>query len=101
MNEQEKGSILGEALKAELKQLFKECFKEEMAAIIQSRANSKDWLKAEELAAEYNLPKTWFEERGRRGEIARTKPGRYVLFKRRDVERYLEEHKKNNGGGLK
>jgi len=98
MSEPENNTILGEALKAELKQLIKECFKEELGAIVQSRAASKDWLKAKDLAAEYDLPKTWFEERGRRGEIARTKPGRYVLFKRRDVERYLEEHKKNNGG---
>ena len=25
----------------------------------------KDWLKAEEVANQYGLPKTWFEERGR------------------------------------
>lgn len=34
----------------------------------------RDWLKAEELADLYGLPKTWFEERGRAGEIERTKP---------------------------
>jgi excisionase family DNA binding protein len=45
------------------------------------------------LAECYGLLKTWFEERGRAGEIARTKPGRYVLFKRRDVEAYLERNK--------
>jgi Helix-turn-helix domain len=54
--------------------------------------SKREWLKAEELAAEYGLPKTWFEERGRAGDIARTKPGRYVLFKRRDVEEYLNQH---------
>ena len=54
--------------------------------------SKREWLKAEELAAEYGLAKTWFEERGRAGDIARTKPGRYVLFKRRDVEAYLDEH---------
>jgi hypothetical protein len=59
--------------------------------------SKKDWLKAEELAAEYGLPKTWFEERGRAGDIARTKPGRYVLFKRRDVEAFLEKNKRNGG----
>jgi hypothetical protein len=56
-------------------------------------ANKREWLKAEELAAEYGLPKTWFEERGRAGDIARAKPGRYVLFKRRDVEAYLDRNK--------
>ena len=48
------------------------------------------WLRAEELAKMYNLPRTFFEEKGREGKITRTKPGRYVLFKLTDVERYLQ-----------
>ena len=46
----------------------------------------KDWLRAAEAARLYGLPKTWFEERGRAGDIARAKPGRYTLFQRRDIE---------------
>jgi len=61
--------------------------------------SAKEWLKAKEAAELYGLPKTWFEERGRAGDIARTKPGRYILFKRRDVETYLESKKNNNGAG--
>ena len=53
----------------------------------------KDWLKADEAAELYGLPKTWFEERGRAGQIARAKPGRYTLFQRRDIEAYLERNK--------
>jgi excisionase family DNA binding protein len=56
----------------------------------------KEWLSAKECAALYGLPPTWFEEKGRAGQIARTKPGRYVLFKRRDVEEYLERNKKSS-----
>ena len=59
---------------------------------------SKEWLKAGEAAHLYGLPKTWFEERGRAGEIVRTKPGRYVLFNRRDIEAYMQKHKEKNGG---
>ena len=73
--------------------------REEIAAAIGNGlkpAAEKEWLRAEELAECYGLPKTWFEERGRDGEIARTKPGRYVLFKRRDVEAYFERHKNGN-----
>lgn len=69
--------------------------REEIAAVIgngMKSAAEKEWLRAEELAECYGLPKTWFEERGRAGEIARTKPGRYVLFKRRDVEAFLENN---------
>jgi excisionase family DNA binding protein len=57
----------------------------------------KDWIKASELAKLYGLPQTWFEERGRAGDIERSKPGRYVLFKRADVEAYLEKNKRNGG----
>src|SRR5262249_59984701 len=73
--------------------------REEIAAAIKAALNGqrsvadKDWLKADEAAQLYGLPKTWFEERGRAGDIARTKPGRYTLFQRRDVESYLERNK--------
>jgi hypothetical protein len=76
---------------------FREIVREEIKAAIGNGtkpAVEKEWLRAEELKTLYGLPKTWFEERGRAGEIARTKPGRYVLFKRRDVEAFLEKNKK-------
>jgi hypothetical protein len=88
-------SILSEPLREELKSLIREVLAEG-SGNGHSTTSKKEWLKAEELAAEYGLPKTWFEERGRAGDIARTKPGRYVLFKRRDVEAFLEK-KKSNG----
>ena len=76
---------------------IREVVRQELKAVLQysngKSAAEKEWMKAKELAELYGLPRTWFEERGRAGEIARTKPGRYVLFKRRDVEKYLEEHK--------
>ena len=80
---------------------IREIVREEIKAALLNDGNGKlaekDWLKAEELAELYGLPKTWFEERGRAGDIERTKPGRYVLFKRRDVEAYLERNKAKNG----
>lgn len=71
--------------------------REEIASALASNGKrvEKDWMKASELAELYGLPQTWFEERGRAGDIERTKPGRYVLFKRRDVEAYLEKNKRN------
>ena len=77
--------------------------REEIAAALKAESNdqrnvaNKDWLKADEAAQLYGLPRTWFEERGRTGDIARTKPGRYVLFARRDIERYFEDHKRKKG----
>ena len=70
---------------------------EEMTEDERAALREKDWLKAGEMAALYGLPQTWFEERGREGQIARTKPGRYVLFKRRDVEAYLKRNKSRGG----
>ena len=77
---------------------FRRIVREEIAAALgdgKQAAIVKEWLKAKECSALYGLPPSWFEEKGRAGEIARTKPGRYVLFKRRDVEEYLEKSKKN------
>ncbi len=54
---------------------------------------SKEWLRAGEAAQLYGLPKTWFEERGRAGDIVRTKPGRNVLFSRRSVEAFLAKRR--------
>ena len=87
-------TILGQALLDAIRQAVRE----EIQAAFATRDNSqglteKDWLKADEAAQLYGLPKTWFEERGRAGDIARTKPGRYTLFHRRDIEGYLERNK--------
>ena len=78
---------------------FRVVVREEIKAAMangQRSAPEKEWMKASELAELYGLPQTWFEERGRAGDIARTKPGRYVLFKRRDVEAYLEKNKRSH-----
>jgi hypothetical protein len=78
---------------------FREIVKEEIGELKKEIEHGKkagpqktDWLRAEELAAIYDLPKTWFEDRGREGTIMRTKPGRHMLFYRPDVDKYLIEH---------
>ena len=90
-------SVFAHAFREELRQIVREAVHEEIkAALAAKQAPAKEWLKADEAAQLYGLPKTWFEERGRAGDIARSKPGRYVLFKRRDVEEYLEKNKSKN-----
>jgi hypothetical protein len=97
-------TLLGQALLDAIRQAVREEI-QSLKAELNGNGHStskREWLKAEELTAEYGLPKTWFEERGRAGDIARTKPGRYVLFRRRDVEAYLDQHRKvarNEKGG--
>jgi excisionase family DNA binding protein len=86
---------LFEAFIESIRQVVKEEIKAAIGNGLKPPAE-KEWLRAEELAECYGLPKTWFEERGRAGEIERTKPGRYVLFKRRDVEAYLERNKQSS-----
>jgi len=79
--------------------------REELAKALQSAAlgtatkpdvPESDWLRADDLAKKFHLPKTLFEEKGREGLIQRTKPGRHVLFNVRDVERFLQS---SAGGG--
>jgi excisionase family DNA binding protein len=88
---------------AEVRQAVREEIRDALQAarleIEASKVPPKEWMRAEELAAEFNLPRTWFEEKGREGKITRSKPGRYVLFKRSDVERFLESQ--TSGGAEK
>jgi hypothetical protein len=81
-----------------VRQVVREEVRSEVKAALETGKKGRDWVRAEELATIYDLPRTWFEERGREGLIQRTKPGRYVLFYRPDVDRYLQDHK---SGGAK
>jgi hypothetical protein len=94
MNEPVKNPF--DLLVEQIRAVVREEVERALAASGKQSAANKDWLKAVELAALYGMPKTWFEERGRAGDIARTKPGRYVLFKRRDVEAFLEKKKQSS-----
>ena len=78
----------------ELRQVVREELKAALNGNGNGRIADKEWLKAKELAELYGKPKTWFEERGRAGDIARNKSGRHVIFKKADVEAYLEQHLK-------
>jgi hypothetical protein len=74
-----------------VRQAVREEVKSVLASHENGRSKRKDWVRAEELSEIYDLPKRWFEDRGREGKIQRTKPGRYVLFYRPDVDRFLHE----------
>jgi excisionase family DNA binding protein len=90
-------AVISEFSKAFLEE-FRAVVREEIATALasQKKTAEKQWLRASDLAELYGLPKTWFEERGREGVIARAKPGRYVLFKRSDVDAFLENAKKSD-----
>jgi len=77
---------------------IRQVVREEIAAAMANgkRPAPKEWMTAAELSALYSMPKTWFESRGRSGDLERTKPGRRVLFKRRDVELFLEKNKRSH-----
>jgi hypothetical protein len=75
------------------RQVVREEVRNELREALDGNSTKRDWVRAEELASIYDLPRTWFEERGREGVISRTKPGRYVLFYRADLESYLQQHK--------
>jgi len=92
--------ILGDDLRAEIKALVVEAVREVLAEN-EKRPERKDYMTAKELAAEFGLKRTWFEALGRAGEIPRCKPGRYVLFKREDVARYLEKNMEGGQNGNK
>jgi len=70
---------------------MREVIREEIQRARGQGRSGKEWLNTSEAAELYGLPKNWFEERGRNGEIKRTKARKYVLFSRRDIETYLEQ----------
>jgi hypothetical protein len=83
---------------------FRQVVREEVGELKTALQNGKkpgpgksDWMRSDELAGLYDLPKTWFEDRGREGSIMRTKPGRHMLFFRPDVDKYLMQ--RAEGGG--
>jgi len=77
-----------------LERLLRRVVREEIKAALPNGSSKpvKDWLRASELSDHYGIPRRWFEDRGRAGDIKTTRPGRYVLFDRRSVESYLENH---------
>ena len=80
-----------------LLEAFRQIIREEIGAAMNGNrpAVSKEWMTAGELSELYSLPATWFERLGRQGDLKRTKPGRRVLFLRRDVELFLEKNKRS------
>jgi hypothetical protein len=84
--------VVREEVKKALQSMVLETHKEKPAP-------ESDWMRAEDLAKKYHLPKTFFEEKGREGLIERTKPGRYVLFNVRDVERFLRSQASGGDNG--
>jgi hypothetical protein len=46
-------------------------------------------MSADQLAAALNLPQTWIETAPRQGELACNRAGRWIRYRRREVERAL------------
>ena len=57
-----------------------------------------EWMRAEDLARIYKLPKSLFDEQARAGKIKRTRPGRHFLINVPDFERFLQSLE--TGGAL-
>ena len=55
---------------------------------------NKEWIRAEEAAKRFPVPRTWFEKAGRDGLIERTRAGKYVFFRVQSIEKYFESHQK-------
>jgi|GEM_PF-2132594 len=58
-----------------------------------------EWMRAEDLAKKYKLPKSLFDEKARAGEIMRCRPGRHILINVADAERFLRSYAAGGGNG--
>jgi excisionase family DNA binding protein len=85
----EKSGILGEAFRAELKQIVEEAVCEALAkmqAII-----STELLTPEQLSARLQVPVSWVYEQSRHDKIPTHRIGRYIRFELREVLQYLAD----------
>ncbi len=82
MNETDKSpSLLGEALRSEIKALMREVLQEVLA----SNGKPGGLLTPEELADRLKVPLTWIYEQSRQGKIPTHRVGRYIRFNLAEV----------------
>ena len=60
----------------------------------ESRRDAEKLLTAGQLAERLNLPESWVRSEERAGRIPSLRLGKYVRFRRRDIERALAERKR-------
>ncbi len=94
MSESGENTILGEALKAELKELVKECFKEEFGA--NGTGHAEKWFySSKDAAVLIGIPKSWLESAAKQGKLKRIRFGHYKVFPRDELLRFAQEQKKS------
>ncbi len=88
MSETDKtSSLLGEALRSEMKAIIREVFQEVLA----SNGKPEGLLTSEDLAERLKVPLSWVYEQSRQGNIPTHRLGRYIRF---DLNEVLASQKK-------
>ena len=74
---------------------FRGLIRQEIRAVSQNGHHDGNRLiSAKEAAIRWDVPKTWIEEKARRGELPCVKLGHYLRFRTIDLERFIKEHRK-------
>ena len=97
MNQSNKGpSLLVDALRAEIKGLFREVLREEMAG---QNGNQEPKLlyNMKEAASLLTVPETWLGRAARQGIVPCVRMGRYVRFTANNLEAYIEKLRNETG----
>jgi len=82
MSEKDKSpTLLGEALRSEIKALMREVFQEVLA----SNGKPEGLLTSEDLADRLKVPLSWVYEQSRQGKIPTHRVGRYIRFNLAEV----------------
>ena len=86
------GKILGDAFLEAIRQAVRE---EYQALMSQNGAKEGNRLITAETAAKrWDVPKTWIEEKARKGELPCVRLGYYVRFNPDDLEKFIKERMK-------
>jgi hypothetical protein len=88
--------LTAEELSVMISAAVRNAVREEMAhaAAHNGKPKGGEWLRSSQCAERYGYSERWFLDRANRGDIETMKPGKYVLFNRVSVEKFLEEHRR-------
>ena len=83
-------------LETALEALLRRIIKEEIQATLSHNGNHEVYtlISAEEAAKRWEVPKSWIEEKARRGVLPSVKLGHYLRFRTIDLERFIKDHRK-------
>jgi excisionase family DNA binding protein len=76
---------------------IRQAVREEIAAALKNQSKAKLTYDTKEAAEIMNVPESWLATAARENKITTVHVGHYVRFRMTDLEKFIEDRKKNGG----